>query len=471
MTLQTGDYIIIRGYNQDNFFSEKHFRKLLNKPTRVWDWGNGRIYIAHPDLDLVPLNDDVVYDKVIDSEDLPGHKEYRKKSDEFSKLTGRADIPSEKPFLSFLRKKNIKEEEEQKSSKIDEKLMGIIKKLNDGEIDIEFLNKFMGGLDNFISLLEKRNLIHLIDPFNNSFDEIQNSLFYAFYQNDKSFIWKLVDQYLSDVTKIGGEYYLDIDPSDLAGLFRTSRSDISEKAIESIISGEDYFDSWEVTNDEYGDVYQNLKREHKNTVNDRVRSELGNYDTLSIGYRSPELFDEIAEEQGTEGKINIDDSVINRLISDEQSMRYLINQELDDVRRELYSLYSMCYQDALQDEWYDSIMSELEGYVIDDRKFDDYTYKREAWDKDGNRITKTMYGKRYKATKCIYDIVSEWLTENKNNDGYGQSNLGYFGSLEAVLMDLVNYGSKEELRVPRLDDYPDYRKIEGCINGNFSSYF
>jgi hypothetical protein len=365
----------------------------------------------------------------------------------------------------------LREEEEQKPSKIDEKLMGIIEKLNDGEIDIEFLNKFMGGLDNFISLLQKRKLIHLIDPFNNSFDEIQNSLFYSFYQNDKSFIWKLVDQYLSDVTKIGGEYYLDIDPSDLAGLFRTSRSDISEKAIESIISGEDYFDSWEVTNDEYGDVYQNLKREHKNTVNDRVRSELGNYDTLSIEYRTPELFDEIAEEQGTEGKINIDDSVINRLISDEQSMRYLINQELDDVRRELYSLYSMCYQDALQDEWYDSIMSELEGYVIDDRKFDDYTYKREAWDKDGNRITKTMYGKRYKATKCIYDIVSEWLTENKNNDGYGQSNLGYFGSLEGVLRDLVNYGNKEELRVPRLDDYPDYRKIEGCINDNFSGYF
>jgi len=471
MTLQTGDYIIIRGYNQDNFFSEKHFRKLLNKPTRVWDWGNGRIYIAHPDLDLVPLNDDVVYDKVIDSEDLPGHKEYKKKSDEFSKLTGRADIPSEKPFLSFLRKKNIKEEEEQKPSKIDEKLMGIIGKLNDGEVNIEFINKFMGGLDNFIPLLQKRNLIHLIDPFNKSFEEIQNSLFYAFYENDKSFIWKLVDQYLSDVTKIGDEYYLDIEASDLAGLFKTSRSDISEKAIESIISGEDYFDSWDVTNDEYGDVYQNLKREHKNTVNDRVRSELGNYDTLSIGYRSPELFDEIAEEQGTEGKINIDDSVINRLISDEQSMRYLINQELDDVRSELYSLYNMCYQDALQDEWYNSIMSELEGYVIDNRQFDEYTYKKDTWDKDGNRIAKTMYGKRYKATKCIYDIVSEWLTENKNNDGYGQSNLGYFGSLEGVLRDLVNYGNKEELRVPRLNDYPDYRKIEGCINDNFSGYF
>jgi hypothetical protein len=64
---------------------------------------------------------------------LDRHKEYKKKSDEFSKLTGRADIPSEKPFLSFLRKKNIKEEEEQKPSKIDEKLMVVIEKLNDGE--------------------------------------------------------------------------------------------------------------------------------------------------------------------------------------------------------------------------------------------------------------------------------------------------------------------------------------------------
>jgi hypothetical protein len=365
----------------------------------------------------------------------------------------------------------LREEEEQKSSKIDEKLMGIIEKLNDGELDIEFINKFMSGLDNFISLLQKRNLINLIDPFNSSFEDIQNSLFYAFYQNDKNFIWKLVDKYLSDVTKIGDEYYLDIEASDLAGFFKTYRSDISEDTIASIISGEYEFNSWDVTDDEYGDVYENLKPEHKNTVDDRVRSELGNYDKLSIKYNSPDLFEEIAEEQGVEGNINIDDSVINRLIQDDESMKYLINQELDDVRTELYSLYSMCYQDALNDEWYDSIMSELEGYVIDDRKFDDYSYKKEAWDKDGKRITKTMYGRRYKATKCIYDIITEWLTDNKDNEGFSQSSLGYFGSLDGVLRDLINYGDKEELRVPRLDDYPDYRKVQECINDNFSSYF
>jgi hypothetical protein len=471
MDLQTGDYIIIRDYNKDNFFSEKHFRKLLNKPTRVWDWGNKGIYVSHPDWDLVPLNDDVVYDKIIDSKDLPGHKEYKSKFGEFSKLTGRADVPDEKPLLKFLRKKNIKEEEEQKPSKIDEKLIGIVEKLNDGELDIEFINKFMGGLDTFISLLQKRNLLYLINPFNKSFEDIQNSLFYAFYQNDKSFIWKLVDQYISDVTKIGDEYYLDIDPSDLAGLFKTSRSDISEKSIESIISGEHEFDSWDVTDDEYNDVYQNLKPEHKNTVNDRVRSELGNYDKLSIEYRSPDLFEKIAEEQGTDGEINIDDSVINRLISDQESMRYLINQELDDVKRELYSLYSMCYQDALHDEWYNSIMSELEGYVIDDRKGEQYSYKKETWNMKGDRVTKTFYGNRYKATKCIYNIVTEWLDENKDKDGFSSNTIEYFGSLLGLLKDSVDYGYKEGLRVPTLDDYPDYRKIERCINDNFSSYF
>jgi hypothetical protein len=128
MNLQTGDYIIIRAYNKDNFYSDKHFRKLLNKPTRVWDFGNRGVYIAHPDLDLIPLSDDVVYDKVIDSEDLPGHKEYKSKFGEFLKLTRNADLPNEKPFLKYLKKKkkNIKEEEEKKESKLDKSILKII---------------------------------------------------------------------------------------------------------------------------------------------------------------------------------------------------------------------------------------------------------------------------------------------------------------------------------------------------------
>jgi len=470
MSLKMDDVIYVHGFKSEypDFYCYKHFIDLVGLPTRVFLIRNGEIYVTHPTLDVVPLSENCVDYEVLEDVDVGYHRQLKDKL-QMLKTHGVKKIPKER--LTKIFKPKLKEQEEPKKSSRDEVILDLVDKFNNNELDLDFLNSFVGGLENFINILSKKGWLHLINPFATGAQDMQNSLFYAFYLNNRNFIWNIVDNFLSDVTKIDGEYYLDIEPSDLAGFFRTGRSDISEDAIASIISGEHNLDFWDVTNDEYGDVYENLKPEHKNTVDDRVRSELGNYETLLIGYRTPELFDEIAEEQGTEGKINIDDSVINRLISDEQSMRYLINQELDDVRRELYSLYSMCYQDALQDEWYDSIMSELEGYVIDDRKFDDYTYKKETWDKNGNRITKTMYGKRYKATKCIYNIVTEWLDDNKDKDGYNSNTIEYFGSLEGVLKDLVDYGSREQLRVPRLDDYPDYRKVQRCINENFTSYF
>lgn len=470
MSLKMGDIIYIKRFKSEDidFYCYKHFTDLIGFPTQVFLIRNDIIYVTHPTLDVVPLSDNCVDYEVVEDVDLGYHRQIKDKLQTLRQF-GVKSVPIDMVKKVF--KPKLKEQEEPKKSSRDEVILDLVDKFNNNELDLDFLNSFVGGLENFINILSKKGWLHLINPFSTGAQDMQNSLFYAFYLNDRNFIWKIVDNFLSDVTKIDGEYYLDIEPSDLAGFFRTYRSDISQDAIASIISGEHDFDSWDVTDDEYRDVYENLKPEHKNTIKDIVRSELGNYDTLSIGYRSPELFEEIAEEQGTEGKINIDDSVINRLISDEDSMRYLINQELDDVRRELYNLYSMCYQDALHDEWYDSIMSELEGYIIDDRQFDEYTYKREAWDKDGKRITKTMYGKRYKATKCIYNIVTEWLDENKDKDGYNSNTIEYFGSLEGVLKDLIDYGSREELRVPRLDDYPDHREVEKCINDNFTSYF
>ena len=58
---------------------------------------------------------------------------------------------------------------------------------------------------------------------------------------------------------------------------------IIKLSVEILTRSKHDFDSWDVTDDEYRDVYENLKPEHKNTIKDIVRSELGNYDTLSIG--------------------------------------------------------------------------------------------------------------------------------------------------------------------------------------------
>ena len=83
---------------------------------------------------------------------------------------------------------------------------------------------------------------------------------------------------------------LDIDDEDLAGFFNTYRDDISNEGIASIISGEHEFDYWEVTNDEYGDVYESLTPEHKKIVDDKIRSELTNIGKLDINSKTPDLF-------------------------------------------------------------------------------------------------------------------------------------------------------------------------------------
>jgi len=441
MNLQTGDYIIIRGYNKDNFFSDKHFRKLLNKPTRVWDFGNRGVYIAHPDLDLIPLSDDVVYDKVIDSEDLPGHKEYKSKFGEFLKLTRNADLPNEKPFLKYLKKKkkNIKEEEEKKESKLDKSILKIISGIQEGDVDVSYINKTFGSMENFISIVSKRNLLSQIDPFDSVYSDIQNELFHAFVKSDSSFIWRIVDALLSDVTKIGNDYYYDTDSKELSEYFYDGRNDVSQDTIASILDFE--FDYWgdDLTDDEYRDIYDELTPENKNKVKDKLKQELKNSSEIEFDYKYPELFGEISSEQGTEEKFTVDDNIIERLLQDEDSIRYLINLQFDDVRSELYSLYSMCYSDTLTDDWYDEIMDELVGFVIDDSAGEEYTYKREGWDKDGKRITKTMYAKRYKATNAIFNNVKLWIESNyKYND-----TIEYFGSYVGLMNDMLNDGELE----------------------------
>ena len=79
---------------------------------------------------------------------------------------------------------------------------------------------------------------------------------------------------LSDIVKINDIYYFDTSGEELAGFFNTGRGDISRESIEQIIEGNYEFGGWDVTDDEYRDVYEQLKPENKNLVDVRIREEL-----------------------------------------------------------------------------------------------------------------------------------------------------------------------------------------------------
>jgi hypothetical protein len=479
MNLETGDYIIIRGWDKTNFFRNQWYTKLENKPTRVWVWGNGKIYVAHPDLDLIPLEDDAVYDKVKDADNLPNHFEYKSKVKEFDKISSNRPIPDERPLLKFLRKKDIKEEEEheKKLSPNDLKILNMIDKINDGEMELSMIEKLFGSLESFISFISKKGFLYHLDPFQQEFADIQNSLLYAYVQNDPDFVYEIALKYMNGITKVGEDYYYDADYSDLADLFKTGR-DISEKTIESILSGE--YDSWNYgsydTDDEYRDVYSDLDHYAKSVVDEHIVNELKAMGTLKFQYsnyrrRLPDLLSVIAEEQGTEEEFKLTDEVITRLMSDEESLKFLINRELDDVRSNLSSIYSMCYGDVLSSEWYNDIWSELVGEIVDSKDGEDYSYEKSVWLKDGTRGKKTAYGRRYKVTNCLKNIIKDWLEVNKNKNGYNNNTIEYFGSYTGLIKDAMEYGPMDWLDVPRFDDYPDWRKLNKCMSENVESYF
>jgi len=152
-------------------------------------------------------------------------------------------------------------------------------------------------------------------------------------------------------------------------------------------------------------------------------------------------------------------------------MQFLINSKLPDIRNDLYSIYSHCYTGILVDKWYESLWNELEGFAIDSIEGrEDYTYQKDGWDKDGNRIKKTYYGVRYPVTTCVHDVAVEYLVANKNHT-YSDNTFEYWGSYMGILQALVGDGDRDSLRVPRLDDWPDSRKVSKCVNESIGDYF
>jgi hypothetical protein len=367
------------------------------------------------------------------------------------------------------------EEEEKKKSRANEKLIKIINNLNNNEIDFSEIERLFGSIERFTGLLKDRNLINLIDPFNDAFQDFQNLLLYEFVKIDPSYVSVIAETLLSDITKIGDDYYLDADYSELADLFKTTRSDIGDEMIEKILSGE--YDPYEYggydTDDEYRDVYDNLDHYAKSVVDEFIVNELKSIEILKFSQykRLPELFTEISEEQGNENEIKLTDEVIVTIMKDKDCLEYLINKELDDVRSNLSSIYSSCYGDTLVSEWYDNLWGALEVDVVDSRQGEEYQYKKSVWLRGGTRGTKTAYGKRFKVTKCLFKLINSWLEGNKNRYGFSEDTIEYFGGYLKLMKDAMEHGPMDLIRVPRLDDYPVYKKLNYCFSKSVEDYF
>ena len=224
---------------------------------------------------------------------------------------------------------------------------------------------------------------------------------------------------------------------------------------------------WDATDDEYRDVYEQLKPENKKLVDVRIREELTEKGALDI---ESKLLEKIGLEQGR-GYVTLDDDIITRVLEDDETMRHVINRELDDVRSDLYSTYLGCYEGVLTDSWYGDIMSELVGEIIDNTTFEEYSFKRNVYNKQtGKSEQRTKYARRYPVTDCVFSLVKDWIYEYKDS-AWNDDTINYHGSYSILLGAAIRSGLRSQLRLPHLDDYADYNQVSRCVNENIGDYF
>jgi hypothetical protein len=324
----------------------------------------------------------------------------------------------------------------------------LIEKFNNGDLDV---NLYFNDYETFFSILKRRGLMSEIDPKNaTDGEQWQNEYLIWLSHNDKESFTKWTLSLLNDVVFKDGVYYLDTDDrSDLSKLFCENRNDISISTIDNLLSGEsDWEPYWNTTDNVYRDVIKELNEYNLKSLGEYIVDSL-----KDVGIEpETEILYEIAEEQGNpEARITYNN--VGKIIGSEETMDYLFENGLEDLKSELYSIHNNSYNSAYEDEVWKSVMNELSTYFVGHGEF-------------------VMRPHRYKKDTQVQNFIipianfeSDIVGFLQDNKGYGNSGtLEYWGSYLGMMGDWADCLSVHS------PDYPDSREVEANINEMFRDY-
>ena len=275
-------------------------------------------------------------------------------------------------------------------------------------------------------------------------DEQSNRyLLYILEKNPSETLKFICDNLLTDVELRGEDYYLRLnDREELSEFFKDYSRDTSPKDVSKAVLGEDYWEPyWDTTNDIYTDVIEVLDKENLAVISHYIIDRIGNQ-VLSTDDYDTQFFDEISNESG---EFTITTENVGELLRDEESMKLLLNDDLSDLKQELYSLHNNSYNSAYEGEIYSDVMSELERLFV------------------GNIIED-----KYIQIRDFYNDVHKFLSTYKGS-GYNNENLDYHGSYTSIIKQLMDEDEMEYLDF-RIPDYPDHREVDKNINDMLTSY-
>ena len=327
----------------------------------------------------------------------------------------------------------------------------LIEMFNEGDTDfIQYVN----NIETFLKIVNKRGLLDELDPDGKLAEDYQNELLLFYYENNTEKFWEYVLKYLGDVELVNGEAYLVVDTqADLAELFCDgNRNDLSKDTVESLLGGEyDSFsygwDSHDLTDNVYRDVIEELTKENLLYLKEYIIKSLEGQQVNP----HTELLEDYAQQQGHPEYVIIDQSNIDQVVDNSETMDELLDNELSDLKGELYSIYGSAYNNAYEEELYEDVWSELLTY-----------FGKGEWVTRPHIYKKDTEVQKFRTP--IHNFESYIFDYLKENKGYGDGTLEYWGSYLGILKDGMDCLS---IHPP---DYPDSRKVDKNINMYFRDY-
>ena len=321
----------------------------------------------------------------------------------------------------------------------------IIELFNDGDLDI---NTYFNDSETFFKIMTKRGVIDELDLEDQYM--VNDYLFYLSQHNTEKFVEE-IQKYLSDVVfEPGKEPILQVyDRGDLAKLFCDSRNDISRDTIGEILEGDYAWDQyWDTTDDVYHDVIDELNEENLSYLSSYMLKNLDGQG-IEVDEDSPDLLQDYANDEDI---FYLTPENVRDIISDDESMNFLMDNHLDELRGELSNIHSNAYNQAYESEIYEGVWNKLDDIFVTDKK--EWKYIPHPYRKE------TQIEVLEVPIRDFYTPMKEFVYNNQGTNYTPE----YYGDFIKILEengDCLNYWAP---------DYADSSRTDKNINEIFGDY-
>lgn len=327
----------------------------------------------------------------------------------------------------------------------------IIERFNDGDFDPV---DYFGGFEQFFNLLKKKDLFSELDPIDgNGSQSWQNRYMLWLLDNDKEKFYYWITKILSDVEvdESGKVFLVNKNTEDLSSLFCEGYrgNSISVSTIEKILSGDgdilDYYH--DTTDDVFRDVIEELNEKNIQNLYDYILLDIKDTHIPT----ETELLEELATKQGHPEYVIIDRSNIKDIVDDEETMEFLLDNILPDLKSNLYSIHSAAYNNAYESDLYDEVWEKLSSYFEGRGEFIEKPHP-------------------FKKDITIQHFRIPIVNFETNIRDFLVDNLKYTSTLENEGDYLTVIKSGIDCLKVWPPDYPSYRKVDENINSFFTDY-